>query len=107
MLPYPHGSGFMRKHKDSKKFVWWPAVYGGLCSYYESLGSICHNAEEPLSTENLKDYPTSGWTVASGEYLDEYMPYVITPEQSLLRLTDDDIYIKLTQAREMWSTGIP
>ncbi|KAH7114164.1 hypothetical protein B0J13DRAFT_630962 [Dactylonectria estremocensis] len=107
MLPYPHGSGFMRKHKDSKKFVWWPAVHGGLRSYYESLGSTCHNAEEPLSTENLKDHPTSGWTVASGEYLDEYMPYVITPEQSLLRLTDDDIYIKLTQAREMWSTGIP
>ncbi|EGU73900.1 hypothetical protein FOXB_15591, partial [Fusarium oxysporum f. sp. conglutinans Fo5176] len=99
MLPYPQSQGFMRKDKETKEFVWWPSFHRGLNSYYtqlQQLGSLA----QPLPTSNIKHHPSNGWELSPGYFTNSHMPYVVHPEQQLLRISQDELFGKLVSLRE-------
>jgi hypothetical protein len=106
MLPYPQSQGFMRKDKQTKEFVWWPSFHRGLNSYYarlQRLGSLA----QPLPTSNIKHHPSNGWQLAPGYFTDSHMPYVVQPEQQLLRISEDELFAKLVSLREQTLAAPP
>ncbi|KAG7000021.1 hypothetical protein FocnCong_v012501 [Fusarium oxysporum f. sp. conglutinans] len=106
MLPYPQSQGFMRKDKETKEFVWWPSFHRGLNSYYirlQQLGSLT----QPLPTSNIKHHPSNGWELSPGYFTNSHMPYVVYPEQELLRVSEDELFGKLVSLREQNLTALP
>ncbi|KAH7471845.1 hypothetical protein FOMA001_g13281 [Fusarium oxysporum f. sp. matthiolae] len=106
MLPYPQSQGFMRKDKETKEFVWWPSFHRGLNSYYirlQQLGSLT----QPLPTSNIKHHPSNGWELSPGYFTNSHMPYVVYPEQELLRVSEDELFSKLISLREQNLTALP
>ena len=101
MLPYPHGQGFMRKDKDTKRFVWWPTFHYGLNQYYKRLARY-GTQKKPFPASNIKHHPATGWTLATmtDPWWASYMPYVVEPEKDLLEKAEEVIYAELVQCRE-------
>ena len=100
ILPYPHSRGFMRKSKEEKEFIWWPSVHYGLIRHYAkspSIGTIAN----PLPASNVECHPCHGWKLASIPTTRKgYMPYVILPEQTLIRMPESEFYARLVDLRE-------
>ncbi|OAQ58081.1 hypothetical protein VFPPC_14915 [Pochonia chlamydosporia 170] len=94
----------MRKDKESKEFVWWPSFHRGLDDYYQQVESH-GKLRKPLPSTCIKHHPNDGWKLAPDAAADECMPYVVQPEQDLLRLSEEEIYAKLGSLREHWSAG--
>ena len=82
MIPYPQNTGFMRKDKDTKDFVWWPSFHPGLHAYYQQFQTRAA-LSDPLPTSNIKHHPSDGWQLPPDSVLKNYMPYVVQPEQRL------------------------
>lgn len=102
ILPYPQKRAFMRKDKETKNFVWWPTFHHGLHDYYERMLKWNHGSlSQPLPASNIKHHPKDGWELAS-EFGSTHMPYVVQPEQSLLRLAENELYDELVRLRERW-----
>ncbi|KIW21998.1 uncharacterized protein PV07_12601 [Cladophialophora immunda] len=103
VVPYPQPTGFMRKDKDTKDFVWWPSFHRGLHAYYRQFQT--HAAlPDPLPASYIKHHPSDGWQVAPDSLLDDHMPYVVQPEHRLLHLSESELYQELVRLREQWVT---
>ncbi|RBR24094.1 uncharacterized protein FIESC28_03093 [Fusarium coffeatum] len=105
ILPYPHSRGFIRKDKEEKQFVWWPIAHPGLIKYYarsRQTGTISH----PLPSSSIQHHPLDGWQLATNLISNRYMPYVIQPEQDLIRLSEDEFYAQLVCLRERVSADL-
>jgi hypothetical protein len=99
MLPYPQRQAFMRKDKQTKRFVWWPSFHDGLNRYYRQLGRYS-TAKHPFPASHIKHHPSSGWRLAPGESSREYMDYTVQPEQRLMYLSEDEFYQDLVHLRD-------
>ncbi|KAH8654320.1 hypothetical protein BGZ61DRAFT_435165 [Ilyonectria robusta] len=106
ILPYPHSRGFMRKEKEEKQFTWWPSLHQGLIRHYaksRQTGTLAH----PLPASNIENHPIDGWQLAGSRFSRSYMPYVIQPEQELIRMPENELYAQLVALREQVSAGLP
>ncbi|KAG5790338.1 hypothetical protein H9Q69_010605 [Fusarium xylarioides] len=105
LLPYPHSRGFIRKDKEEKQFVWWPIAHPGLIKYHarsRQTGTISH----PLPSSSIQHHPLDGWQLAINLISNRYMPYVIQPEQDLIRISEDELYAQLVCLRERVSADV-
>ncbi|KAJ9494699.1 hypothetical protein H2202_009775 [Exophiala xenobiotica] len=98
MIPYPQNTGFMRKDKDTKDFVWWPNFHLGLHAYYKQFRTRAA-LPDPLPTSNIRHHPSDGWQLAPDSVSKNYMPYVVQPEQRLLHLCESELYQELVRFR--------
>ncbi|KAF5710257.1 hypothetical protein FMUND_9623 [Fusarium mundagurra] len=105
ILPYPHSRGFMRRDKEEKQFIWWPSAHQGLIRHYANSRQIGTLAR-PLPASNIKTHPIDGWQLATTLISKSYMPYVIQPEQELVRMPENELYAELVRFREQASTGL-
>ncbi|KAF5676965.1 AT DNA-binding motif [Fusarium denticulatum] len=99
ILPYPHSRGFMRKDKEEKQFIWWPSAHHGLIRHYaksRQTGTLAH----PLPASNVKLHPVDGWQLATTLFSKDYIPYVMQPEQELIRMPENELYAELFRLRE-------
>jgi hypothetical protein len=103
IVPYPQNTGFMRKDKDTKDFVWWPSFHRGLHAYYKQFRADVA-LPDPLPASYIKHHPADGWQLAPDSFLDDHMPYVVQPEQRLLHLPESELYQELVRFREQWVT---
>ncbi|WKT53662.1 hypothetical protein QSH57_004246 [Fusarium oxysporum f. sp. vasinfectum] len=104
ILPYPHSRGFMRRDKEENQFIWWPSAHQGLIRHYANsrqIGTLAH----PLPASNIKLHPIDGWQLATTLFSKSYMPYVIQPEQELVRMPENELYAELVRLREQVSAG--
>jgi hypothetical protein len=104
LLPYPHSRGFMRKDREDKQFQWWPSAYQGLIRHYAKFrgeGTLAR----PLPASNVRHHPADGWALASSSWRRKYMPYVIEPKQSWIRMPEDELYSILIYLRKQVPTG--
>ncbi|KAH7186861.1 hypothetical protein DER44DRAFT_858398 [Fusarium oxysporum] len=94
ILPYTHSRGFMRKDKEEKQFIWWPSAHQGLIRHYaksRQTGTLAY----PLLASNIKLHPIDGWQLATTLFSKSYMPYVMQPEQELIRVPENEFYAQL------------
>ncbi|KAF4332448.1 hypothetical protein FBEOM_13752 [Fusarium beomiforme] len=91
IIPYPHSRGFMRKDKEENQFIWWPSEHHGFIRHYaksRQTGTLAH----PLPASNIKTHPMDGWQLATTLFSKSYMPYIIQPEQELIRMPENELY---------------
>ena len=91
----------MRKDKDTKEFTWWPSFHAGLDRYYRQVGTRA-TADHPLPASFIKHHPRDGWQLASDSFSEQYMHYVVQPEQRLLHLSESELYQELVRVRQQW-----
>ena len=104
VLPYPHSRGFMRKDQEDKQLLWSPSAHQGLIRHHaksHGMGTLANT----LPASNVRHHPADGWTLASALGRTKYMPYVIEPEQTWIRLPESELYARLVSLREQVSTG--
>ncbi|KAF5660630.1 AT DNA-binding motif [Fusarium denticulatum] len=95
----------LREDKEEKKIIWWPSAHHGLIRHYaksRQTGTLAH----PLPASNIKTHPVDGWQLATTLLSKKYMPYVIQPEQELIRMPENELYAELVRLREQASTGL-
>ena len=101
IVPYPQNTGFMRKDKETKDFVWWPSFHDGLHAYCKRFGTGVA-LPDPLPASYVKHHPADGRRLAPESILDNHMPYVVQSEQRLLHLSESELYQELVRFRVQW-----
>jgi hypothetical protein len=105
ILPYPHNRGFIQKDKEEKQFIWWPSAHHKLISHYaksQQTGTLAF----PLPASNIKTHPIDGWQLATTLSSKSYMPYIMQPEQELIRMPENELYARLVRLQEQVSAGL-
>ena len=98
MLPYPDKRTFMRRHKESGSFMWWPSFHCGLYEYYRRIYRRSQ-AEVLLPASSTQHHPGEGWQLAPKSYRKHYMPFVIQLDQGMIGLSDEVLYEGLVELR--------
>ena len=98
MLPYPNKRTFMRRHKDSGSFMWWPSFHCGLYEYYRRLYPR-NRPEILLPASNTQHHPSEGWQLAPKSYRKHYMPFVVQLDHGMISLSDEELYEGLVELR--------
>ena len=99
MLPYPDKRTFMRRHRESGSFMWWPSFHCGLYEHYRRLYRQSRT-DILLPASSTQHHPNEGWQLAPKAYRKYYMPYVVQLEQGTLGLSDEELYEELIELRD-------
>jgi hypothetical protein len=81
----------------------WSSYHNGLDRYYQRLRTH-GKLKQPFPISHLKHYPTDGWDLGHG-LLSSYIPYEVQPEQSLLNLSEADLYQQLLRLVEEFNNA--